>query len=213
VGRRRAQVVIADVSAVEGIPASAASGLSPQLRQAVRQALLGESADASYSVLKTLDQDINGRLLRTRGQIRMKTIAAGLRSVAEDSLTTLAAGVRAVAPKEAEGLLAALSAALPAQRGWVVHMFPVLRGAGTDAEVGVALELAQLGHPPDAVTTFWISSDALRTSKTEAARAEAVCALLSLLLAPAALWIATRLVSRQLAESDVPKRWRLLAGQ
>ena len=213
VGRRRAQVVIADVSAVEGIPASAASGLSPQLRQAVRQALLRESADASYSVLKTLDQDINGRLLRTRGQIRMKTIVAGLRSAAEDSLTTLAAGVRAVAPKEAEGLLAALGTALPAQCGWVVHMFPVLRGAGPDAEVGVALELAQLGHPPDAVTTFWISSDALRSPMTEAARAEAIRALLHLLLNPAALWIATQLVSRQLAESDVPKRWRLLSGR
>jgi hypothetical protein len=47
VGRRRAQVVIEDVSSVEGIPASAVSGLSPQLRQAVRQALVRESADAS----------------------------------------------------------------------------------------------------------------------------------------------------------------------
>ncbi len=109
VGHHRAKV--ASRICVEGIPASAASGLSPQLRQAVRQALLRESADASYSVLKTLDQDINGRLLRTRGQIRMKTIVAGLRSAAEDSLTTLAAGVRAVAPKEAEGLLAALGTA------------------------------------------------------------------------------------------------------
>ncbi|HCU94047.1 MAG TPA: hypothetical protein DHU96_15515 [Actinobacteria bacterium] len=213
VGRRRAQVVIADVSAVEGIPASAVSGLSPQLRQAVRKALLRESTDASYSVLKTLDQDINGRLLRTRGQMRVKTIAAGLRSVAEDSLTTLAAGVRAVAPKEAEGLLAALGAALPAQRGWAVHVFPVLRGAGQDAEVGVALELAQLGHPPDAVTTFWIGSGALRSPANDEARADAIRALLHLLLNPAALWIATRLVSRQLAESDVPKRWRLLSGR
>src|SRR5690348_8235338 len=74
VGRRRAQVVIEDVSSTEGIPVSASSGLSPQLRQAVRQALLQESADASYSVLGTLEQDINGRLLRTHGHIRMKTI-------------------------------------------------------------------------------------------------------------------------------------------
>jgi len=213
VGRRRAQVVIEDVSPVEGIPEPATSGLSPQLRQAVRQALLGESAKASYSVLNTLDQDIDGRLLRTHGQLRLKTIAANLRSVAEDSLATLAAGVRAVAPKEAEGLLAALAAALPAQRGWAVHIFPVLRGAGQNTEVGVALELAQLGRPPDAVTTFWVSSDALRSPTTEAARAEATRALLYLLLQPAALWIATRLVSRQLAESGVPKRWRLLSGR
>ncbi len=66
----------------------------------------------------------------------------------------------------------------------------------------MALELAQLGHPPDAVTTFWISSDALRSPMTEAARAEAIRALLHLLLNPAALWIATQLVSRQLAESS-----------
>jgi hypothetical protein len=213
VGRRRPQVVIEDVSSAEGIPASAASGLSPQLRQAVRQALLGESKNASYAVLKTLDQDIKGRLLRAHGQIQMKTIAAGLRSETEDSLATLAAGVRAVAPKEAEGLLAALSAALPAQRGWVVRLFPLLRGTGSAAEVGVALELAQLGHPPDAVTTFWVCSDALRTATTDQARAEAVRASLSQLLPPAALWIATRLVSQQLVESDVPKRWRLLTGR
>src|SRR5215469_441405 len=97
-GRRRPQVVIEDVSSTEGIPVSASSGLSPQLRQAVRQALLQESADASYSVLGTLEQDINGRLLRTHGHIRMRTIAAELRSATEDSLTTLAAGVHAVAP-------------------------------------------------------------------------------------------------------------------
>jgi hypothetical protein len=29
---------------------------------------------------------------------------------------------------------------------------------GPDADVGVVLELAQLGHPPDAVTTSWSSS-------------------------------------------------------
>jgi hypothetical protein len=40
VGRRRPQVVIENIESVEGMESSAASGLSPQLRQAVRQALL-----------------------------------------------------------------------------------------------------------------------------------------------------------------------------
>jgi hypothetical protein len=212
-GRRRAQVVIEDVSPIDAMPASGAQGLSPPLRQAVRHALMGESADASYSVLETLDHDIGARLLRTHGQIRMKAIAANLRAAAEDSLTMLAAGLRAVAPTQAEGLLAALGAALPAQRGWVVHTFPVLRGAGPDAEVGMTLELAQLGQAPDVATTFWISSDALRSPPTEEARAEETRSLLYRLLDPAALWIATRLVSQQLAEYDVPYRWRLLSGR
>jgi hypothetical protein len=212
-GRRRAQVVIEDMSPVDVMPGSGAQGLSPSLRQAVRHALVGESADASYSVLETLDQDIGARLLRTHGQIRMEAIAANLRAAAEDSLAMLAAGLRAVAPTEAGGLLAALGAALPAQRGWVVHTFPVLRGAGQDAEVGMTLELAQLSHAPDAATTFWISSDALRSPAPDQARADETRSLLYRLLDPAALWIATRLVSQQLAECDVPYRWRLLSGR
>jgi hypothetical protein len=209
-GRRRAQVIIEDVASVAGIPASATAGLSPQLRHAVRQALLRESRDASYSVLNTLEQDIKGGLLRAHGSVQVKTIAAGLRSTTEDSLKALAAGVRAVAPKEAEGLVAALGAALPSQRGWVIRVFPALRGTGTEAEAGMAVELAELGHPPDAVTTFWTSSDALRSAATDGAQAAAVRSSLYRLLDPAALWIAIRLVSRQLAQSGVPRRWRLL---
>src|SRR6266568_2492866 len=57
-GRRRAQVVIEDVSPVDSIPSSSAPGLSPQLRQAVHQALRQESLDASNAVLETLEQDI-----------------------------------------------------------------------------------------------------------------------------------------------------------
>ena len=212
-GRRRAQVVIEDVASVEGIPVSASAGLSPQLRQAVRLALVQETLNASYSVLNTLEQDIRGGLLLAHGRIRMKTIAAGLRSRTEDSLATLAVGLQAVAPKQADGLLAALGAALPAQRGWVVHSYPVFRGAGPNADIGIVLEIAQLGNPPDAVTTFWTYSDDLRSATTDAAYAAAMRALLYLLLPPAAAWIATRLASRQLAQSDVPMRWRVLAGR
>lgn len=107
-GRRRAQVVIEDVASVEGIPVSASAGLSPQLRQAVRLALVQETLNASYSVLNTLEQDIRGGLLLAHGRIRMKTIAAGLRSRTEDSLATLAVGLQAVAPKQADGLLLSL---------------------------------------------------------------------------------------------------------
>jgi hypothetical protein len=212
-GRRRVQVVIEDVAPVEGLPSSAVSGLSPQLRQAVRKALLEQRDYASYSVLETLEQDIKSGLLRAHGSIQVKTITAGLRSTTEDSLTMLAAGVRAVAPKEAEGLLAALGAALPAQRGWVIRACPVLRGVVSGAEVGMFVELAELGHPPDAVTTFWTRSEALRSPATDEARAAATSSSLYRLMDPVARWIAIRLVSRQLAQSGVPRRWRLLARQ
>jgi hypothetical protein len=191
-GRRRPQVVIEDVVAVEGMTAPAA-GLSPQLRQAVRQALVQESRNASYSVLNTLDQDIRDGLLRAYGSVQVKTISTGLRSTAEDSLT----------------VLAALGTALPAQRGWAVRVFPVIRGTRSRIEVGVVAELAELGHPPDAVTTFWCRPENIR-SRTDAAREAVIQASLYRLLEPTALWIATRLVARQLARSSVPRRWRVL---
>lgn len=209
-GRRRVQVVIEDVAPVEGLPSSAASGLSPQLRQAVRKALLEQRDDASYSVLKTLEQDIKGGLLRAHGSIQVKTITAGLRSTTEDSLTVLAAGVRAVAPKEAEGFLAALGAALPAQRGWVIRARPVLHGAESGVDAGMVVELAELGHPPDAVTTFWTRSEALQSAATDEARTAATSSSIYRLMDPVARWIAIRLVSRQLAQAGVPRRWRLL---
>ncbi len=212
--RRRAQVVIENVAAGEGIPQSATSGLSPQLRQAVSRLLVYEKerGDASYAVLKTLKQDIDDGLLRTHGHVQMRTIAAELRSSTEDSLATLTAGIRAVAPSQAEGLVAVLGAVLPSQRGWVVRAYPMLRGEGGDADIGLTLELAQFEHAPDAVTSFWASSDALRKAKTEAAQATAMRSLLHQLLEPAALWIETRLVVRQLAQSSVPMSWRLLFG-
>jgi tetratricopeptide (TPR) repeat protein len=210
--RRRAQVVIENVAAGEGIPQAATSGLSPQLRQAVSRLLVREKeqGDASYAVLTTIKQDIDNGLLRTHGHVQMRTIAAELRSSTEDSLATLTAGIRAVAPSQAEGLVAVLGVLLPSQRGWVVRGYPVLRGAGRDADIGLTLELAQFEHAPDAVATFWTHSDALRKAKTEAAQATAMRSLLYQLLEPAALWIETRLVVRQLAQSKVPMIWRLL---
>jgi hypothetical protein len=213
--RRRAQVVIENVAAGEGIPQSATSGLSPQLRQAVSRLLVREKeqGDASYAVLTTMKQDIDDGLLRTHGHVQMRTIAAELRSSTEDSLATLTAGIRAVAPSQAEGLVAVLGALLPSQRGWVVRAYPVLRGGGGDADIGLTLELAQFEHAPDAVASFWTSSDALRKAKTDAAQATAMRSLLYQLLEPAALWIETRLVVRQLAQSRVPMIWRLLGSK
>ena len=212
--RRRAQVVVEDVAAAVGIPESATSGLSPQLRQAVWRLLLREKerGDTSYAVLKTLKQDIDDGLLRAHGHVQMRTIAAELRSSTEDSLAALATGVRAVGPAQAEGLVAALGALLPSQRGWMVRAFPVLRGEGRDADVGLTLELAQFERAPDAVTTFWASSGALREADREVAQAAAIRALYRL-LEPAARWIETRLVVQQLAQSGVPMSWRLLNGR
>jgi tetratricopeptide (TPR) repeat protein len=211
VGRRRVQVVIEDVAPVEGLPSSAAMGLSPQLRQGVRAALAEQREDASYAVLDTLEHDIKCGLLRARGGIQVRTITAGLRSTTESSLALLEAGVRAVTPKESDGLLAAVSAALPAQRGWVIQTCPVLHGVGPGADVGLVVELAELGHPPDVVTTFWTSSEAFRSAATDDARAAATSSSLYRLLEPTAVWIAIRLVSRQLARSGVPKQWLLLS--
>ncbi len=213
--RSRAQVVIQDVAAVEGVPQSATPGVSSQLRQAVWRLLLREKerGDASYAVLKTLKQDIDDGLLRTHGHVQMGTIAAELRPSIEDSLAVLTAGIRAVAPGQAEGLVAALGAILPRQRGWVVRAYPVLRGEGSAASVGLSLELGQFEHAPDAVTSFWASSEALGKAETEMAQAAAMRALLYRLLDPAALWIETRLVARQLAQSGAPMSWRLLFGR
>ena len=213
--RRRAQVVIEDVAEGEGIPRSAASGLSPQLRQAVSRALRHEKehGDASYSVLNTLTQDIDNGLLRTHGHVQVRTIAAELHSSTEDSLAALTAGIRAVAPSQAEGLVAALGAILPPQRGWVVRTYPALRGEGDKTQAGLTLELAQLERAPDAVTSFWASSEALCKAEAEAALAAAMRPLLHQLLEPAARWIETRLVARQLAQSGVPMSWRLLFGR
>ena len=212
-GRRRVQVVIEDVPPVEGFPSSSASGLSPQLRQAVRKALLAQGDAAKISVFGTLKPDIDGELLRVEGGVQVETITAGLRASTEDSLAVLEAGVRAVASKEAEGLLAALGAALPAQRGWMIRACPVLHGAEPGADVGMVVEFAELGHPPDAVTTFWTRSEAFRSAATDEARAAATSSALSRLMDPVARWIAIRLVSRQLAQSGVPRRWRPLAKQ
>jgi hypothetical protein len=202
--RRQPQVVIEDVVPVDGLPWSAAPGLSARLRQAVRLELAKESRAGSKSAIETLNQDIESGLLHASGSVQVTAIKAGLRSTIDDSLTTLAAGLRAVASQQAEGLLAVLAAVLPAQRGWTARVSPVVQGSGAAAQAGMMAELAELNHPPDAVTTFWSCS---------AGGSDEAGIPPDRLLDPTALWIATRLVSHQLVRSRPPRRWQLRSSR
>jgi hypothetical protein len=201
IGRRRTQVVIRDVIPVDGIPTSATAVLSPQLRHTVRNALRDEAKTATASVLETLSDDIDVGVLRVRGRARVGTVPHALRSTAEDSLTMLSAGVRALAPKEAPGLVDVLGAALPDQRGWALTAYPTMRGAGPSTQVGLSLEIAQLGRAADAATTIWVDAPEVATGVADADRTARVRSRLNELLEPAALWIAIRLVSRRLRET------------
>lgn len=213
-GRRRVQVVIEDIVVDEGIPTSIVSGLSPQLRQNVRQAISTQTLDASYAHLKTLDRDKKEGLLVTSKGTTINRVSIELRATAHDSLAALSAGVGAVAPKEAEGLLAMLSASLPAQRGYRVQAFPTVRETATTTTAGLTLEFAEFGRAPDAVSTFWSSASPTGNDYEKAAANHTA---LSALLEPISLWIAIRLVARYLAYGRQqfylhPNRHRELLG-
>jgi len=197
-GRRRAQIVIEDIEPLEGLPVSVVAGLSPQLRQIVRRALVSQSRDASYAHLTTLAEDLAAGLLVTTRGTTISAVTTELQATTRDSLTALAAGVRALAPNDAGGLLAVLGASLPAQRGCVVRAFPALREAGRHTEVGLTLEFAELGHAPDAVTTFWART---ATASSDPELAAAARSALNELLEPASLWVAIRMVARYLAQT------------
>jgi hypothetical protein len=216
--RRRPQVVVNDVELDEGVPAESVAGLSQQLRQAVRRALRWQGDDARQAEIDTLEEDIQARLVTVHGAAMMQMIVADLVHTTGNSISALQAGLRAVGPKEAEGLAAALELAMPAQRGWTVRSFPSTRGRDEDARVGLSLEMARLGRAPDAVTTFWTTSDALQKADSDEARLAAIHELLHELVEPASVWIAIRLVSRHLKHAHhwnrgLPtRRSRELAG-
>ena len=86
---------------------------------------------------RTIEQDIDKRLLRMRGGIRMRTIAAGLRSTTADSPATLAAGLRGRPRSRQKALLSTLAAVFPAQRGWAVDAFQRLVAYGAGVDVGL----------------------------------------------------------------------------
>lgn len=199
-GRRRPQVVIHNVELDAGVPAETAAGLSPQLREKVRQELRQQSADAAYSQRETVEADIAAGLAAFRGGAVKMTAVAELDRTTSDSMAALSAGLRAVGPNVAEGLAVALDLALPAQRGWSVCAFPTIRGSDTGAQVGLTVEVARLGRAPDAVTTFWQTSDALQRPAGEAARLAAMRDLFHELLRPASVWIAIQLVARHLGQ-------------
>jgi tetratricopeptide (TPR) repeat protein len=200
-GRRRPQVVIHNVELDEGVPAEAAVGLSRQLRERVRRELRRQSGDATHAQMETVEDDIAAGLVRVRGGAVRMTAVAELDRTTSDSMAALSAGLRAVGPNAAEGLAVALDLALPAQRGWSVSTFPTIRGWDAGAQVGLTVEVGRFGRVPDAVTTFWRSSDALQRPASDAARLAAVNDLLHELLRPASVWIAIQLVARHLAQT------------
>jgi len=200
-GRRRPQVVIHNVELEEGVPAEAAAGLSPQLREKVRRELRRQSGDATHAEMETVEEDIAAGLVTVRGGAVKMTAVEDLDRTTSDSMAALSAGLRAVGPNAAEGLAVALDLALPAQRGWSVCAFPTIRGLNADAQVGLTVEVARFGRAPDAVTTFWRTSDALQRPTDDAARLAAMRDLLHQLLKPASVWIAIQLVARHLAQT------------
>jgi tetratricopeptide (TPR) repeat protein len=200
-GRRRPQVVIHDVELDEGVPAEAAAGLSRQLREKVRRELRRQSGDATHAQMETVEDDIAAGLVTVRGGAVRMTAVGELDRTTSDSMAALSAGLRAVGPNAAEGLAVALDLALPAQRGWSVSAFPTIRGWAADAQAGLTVEVARFGYMPDAVTTFWRTSDALQRPASDAARLAAVNDLLHQLLRPASVWIAIQLVARHLAQT------------
>jgi hypothetical protein len=210
-GRRRPQVVIHDVE-LDEVPAEAVAGLSVQLREKVRRELRQHFDDATHAEMETVAKDVAAGLVTVRGgSIRMAAVAqlnrttsdskatlSALGRTTSDSKDALSAGLRAVAPNEAEGLAVALDLALPAQRGWGVRCFPIIRGYGAKAEVGLSVEVAPLGGAPDAFTTFWETSAALQRPESDAAMLAVTRDLLHKLLRPASEWIAMQLVARHL---------------
>lgn len=200
-GRRRPQVVIHNVELDEGVPAEAAAGLSPQLREKVRRELRRQSGDATHAEMETVEEDIAAGLVTVRGGAVRMTAVEELDRTTSDSMAALSAGLRAVGPNAAEGLAVALDLALPAQRGWSVCAFPTVRGWDAGAQVGITVEVARFGRAPDAVTTFWRTSDALQRPANEAARLAAMRDLFHQLLRPASVWIAIQLVARHLAQA------------
>ncbi len=200
-GRRRPQVVIHNVELDVGVPAETAAGLSPQLREKVRRELRQQSGDATHAQMETVEEDIAAGLVTVRGGAVRMTAVEELDRTTSDSMAALSAGLRAVGPNAAEGLAVALDLALPAQRGWSVCAFPTIRGSDDDAQVGLTVEVARLGHAPDAVTTFWQTSDALKRPASEAARLAAMRDLFHQLLRPTSVWIAIQLVARHLGQA------------
>lgn len=224
-GRFRRKIVIHDIEPDSGVPPEATIGLVAQLREKVRRDLRRQAAEAYQAESKVLDADINAGLMTISGRAPMTAVTTDVRlairkvvtritRAANDAVSELSMGLRAVASPEVQGLLSALGGILPAQRGWNIRVYPVIRGTGGSAEAGLSLELSQSGGVPDEFTTFWMTSPALQDLAGDAAQVAAVRELLHELLRPASAWIAIRLVSRLTQSRGMVRRTvRLVFGR
>lgn len=217
-GRLRSKIVIHDIEPDSGVPSEATIGLVAQLREKVRQELRRQGRDAYPAEAETLDADIKAGLMTITGRAPVTAtyashamsnvvtkagieVVTAIKGTTGDAISELSAGLRTVAPPQVQGLLTALGVILPAQRGWIIRVYPAIRGSGSSAEAGLSLELSQSGGFPDEVATFWMPSPGLQVHAGETAQVAAVRELLFELLRPASAWIAIRLVSRQLTEA------------
>ena len=209
---RQTRIIINDIKPEIGMPAEAILGLSPQLREKVRQELRRQGHVAYEAEKATLDADIKARLMTIRdaatgradaelNPTMLKSMSEMLVHDARHSISELFEGLGAAGPPEMQGLISVLGSNLPAQEGWSVRSYPVLRGVGGTAEAGLTLELSEAGGAADEVTTFWDTSEALRASASGTAEeVAAIRQVLHGLLRPAALWVAIRLVARNLTQ-------------
>lgn len=206
-GRLRRKIVIHDIEPNSGVSPAATIGLVAQLREKVRRDLRRQAGEAYRAESRVLDMDIHAGLMAISGGVPMTAVAADvtlaigkvvtrITRMANDAISELSMGLQAVASPEVQGLLSALGGILPVQRGWNIRVYPIIRGTGSSAEVGLSLELSQSGGVPDEFTTFWATSGALQDAAGDAAQVAAVRELLHEMLRPASAWIAIRLVSR-----------------
>jgi hypothetical protein len=187
--RRREQIVLAEVGELAlpgGESHSAAPGLSPWLRQRVRNALRQQRHNArnlSETVLSG-ESATGASTFALPVELTVPGAEATIIGAAQDSLDALTQGIQAAARQKADGR--ALSALLPPPKGYLVRTMPMARGAETNPRLGLSVEVAQLDGPPIAACTFW---------EPEAGRLDEVQERLLDLIEPVARWIAIRLIA------------------
>ena len=211
-GLRQMRIVMHVAEPENGVPAGVILGLSPGLRERVREELRRQGRDAYRAEQETLDADIKSRMMTIQDSAASESYAAldaemlahMSRAVVPDTqntITELFRGLSAAGTPEVRGLIAVLGSNLPAQRGWSIRVSPVVLGTGGTAKAGLTVELSPASGDADEGTTFWDSSEALRESASGSAKqAAAIREVLHGLLRPTARWIAIRLVARNLAQ-------------
>jgi hypothetical protein len=205
--RRRPQIVVEDIQTIGSFSPAVLAGLSPQLRDGVHRALTEQRLAAEWAHKDTIVADVNAGLLTAPFTSMGIESFAELRASAADSLAALSAGVRVLDPGRAESVLEALSTVLPVQRGWVVRTSPVVRRRGARSEIGISVQLGEIGHLPEAVTAFWTETVADRAPDQTAS------ADLYDLVRPTANWIAIRLVAQNVSRSRAASNPRIRSSR